>query len=121
MSFDLKKFDPQDADDFIELALEGLSVIASLVGGNIGDKATEALAGIKAIVDAIFSGYNGKVTFEEARNELKKFTESLAANDARADRALAHKFAKNGKTGPKPASEPDTGSAVKADLAKKKD
>lgn len=108
MSLDLKKFDPQDADDFIKLALDGLGAIATLVGGDVGDKASEVIAGVKSIVDAIFKGYDGKVTFEEARNELKKFTDSLAANDARADAALRAKFAEADEPGtPKPEAEPD--------------
>lgn len=94
MSFDLKKFDPQDADDFIRLALDGLGAIATLVGGDIGSEAEEIIVGIKSIVGAIFDGYDGKVTFAEVRNELKKFSETLTENDARANAALARKFAK---------------------------
>jgi hypothetical protein len=93
MTFDLKKFDPQDADDFIQLALDGLGAIATLVGGNVGDQAGEILDGIKSIVEAIFDGYDGKATFAEVRNELKKFIETLDANDVRANAALARKFA----------------------------
>jgi len=93
MPFDLSKFEhPQDADDFVDLALKGLGAIAGLVGGNVGTVASETLAGVKAVVTAIFDGYEGTVTFDEVRAELKKLTDNLAANDASADAALKAKF-----------------------------
>jgi hypothetical protein len=92
MAFTLDKLDPKDAEKFIELALDGLNAIATLVGGTVEDKASEILDGVKAIVSTVFRGHKGDITIEQAQNELKQLKASLVANDARADAALAAKF-----------------------------
>ena len=98
MTFDLEKFNSEDAADFIDVALEGLSAIARLVGGPVGNISEEILATIKSIVAAIFGGYEGTVTFEAVRAELAKFQASLETNDKAADAALDSKFPSNPST-----------------------
>ena len=92
MAYDLTKFDPSDADEFIEIALTGLSAMRSLIGSEIAGPVGAALTIVQTILASIQDAYDGKVTFEQVRTEFAKLTESLDDNDAAADEALRRKF-----------------------------
>jgi hypothetical protein len=93
MAFDLTKFDQaSDADEFIEIALAGLSVISNILGPEIAGPVTGALKAVQTIIKSIQDAYDGKVTFEQVRNEFAELLASLEDNDAAADEALRRKF-----------------------------
>jgi len=96
MGFDLTKFDQaSDADQFIEIALAGLGAISGLLGGNIAGAAAGVIAAVRSVMESIQNAYDGKVPFDQVRDEFTKLLASLEANDAAADDALEHKFADN--------------------------
>jgi hypothetical protein len=88
---------PDDKDEALrlaELGAEVLAVIFSLVGGATAGTAASVLTVVKVVLDKLQEGYEGKLTVEQVRAEMKQLTDSLAANDAAADQALNDKFDK---------------------------
>jgi hypothetical protein len=64
------------------------------VGGATAGTAASVLTVVKVVLDKLQEGYEGKLTVEQVRAEMKQLTDSLAANDAAADQALNDKFDK---------------------------
>jgi hypothetical protein len=88
---------PKDKDEALrlaELGAEVLAVIFSLAGGATAGTAASVLTVVKVILDKLQEGYEGKLTVEQVRVEMKQLTDSLVANDTAADQALNNKFDK---------------------------
>jgi hypothetical protein len=86
---------PEDKDEALrlaELGAEVLEVVFQLVGGATATTAASVLTVVRVILDKLRDGYEGKLTVEQVRAEMKQLTDSLAANDAAADQALKDKF-----------------------------
>jgi hypothetical protein len=91
--FDIGKFDPSDADEFVETALVGLSAISTILGaGTAGSVITGVVAVIQSILQSLQAAYDGKVPFEQVRAEFEKLVASINTNDALIDTALDDKF-----------------------------
>ena len=76
-------------------ALDAIEGIAKQVLGNKAEDAFEALHIIAVIVDALKSGFKGKLTVEEVQAEIKSLRKTILDNDAAADQALHDKFDKD--------------------------
>lgn len=88
---------PEDRDEALrlaELGAEVLAVIFQLVGGASTGTAASVITVVRVILDKLKEGYEGKLTVEQVRAEMKQLTDSLVANDEAADRALDDKFNK---------------------------
>lgn len=86
---------PDDKDEALrlaELSAEVLGAICALVGGATATTAASVITVIRVILDKLQEGYEGKLTVDQVRAEMKKLTDNLAANDAAADQALKDKF-----------------------------
>ncbi len=81
-----------EAFDMAELAVDGLNAIALSVGGATAVTAGGVLTVVRVILATLEEGFEGKITPERVREELKKLTDNLAVNDTAADAALADKF-----------------------------
>ena len=81
-----------DAFDMAELAVDGLNAIALSVGGATAITAGSVLTVVRVILATLEEGFEGKITAERVREELKKLTDNLATNDSAADAALKDKF-----------------------------
>lgn len=89
--FDLPK-DKDDALRLAALAADALTLINNLVGVAKPDTAASILTVVKVILAVLEKGFEGKITTDQVKSELKKLTDSLAANDAAADATLEKKF-----------------------------
>lgn len=92
MANDLKQSTLQRSADIVGLAVAGLDVIAGLTKNTIDDKAVDILSAIRVVIATVIEGSKGTVTVERAHEELRQLQNSIAANDAAADDALAKKF-----------------------------
>jgi hypothetical protein len=96
MKFDLKKLAGK-AKGFVDIAVEGLEIIATATGNAAVDKAADVLMIVKAVLASLENLYEGKVEPNVVRAEFAKLRSSLTANDAAADAALINKFGKKSK------------------------
>lgn len=76
----------------VQVVLDGIALIAKLVGGEIGEKAGDVLTVVKVIVDAIVKVVDGHLDADKVREEFATMAVKLAANDAAVDKALNEKF-----------------------------
>ena len=86
---------PDDKDEALrlaELGAEVLAVVFQLVGGASTGTAASVITVVRVILEKLREGYEGKLTVEQVRAEMKQLTDSLVANDAAADQALKDKF-----------------------------
>ena len=86
---------PEDKDQALELAevaVETLNVIARIVGGAVASTAADAITVVRVILATLQEGFEGKITAEQVRNDLKKFVNNIDTHDAAADKALGDKF-----------------------------
>jgi hypothetical protein len=86
---------PDDKDQALEMAevaVETLNVIAQIIGGAVATTSAGAITVLRVILATVQEGFEGKITAEQVRHELEKFTTSMSTNDTAADKALEDKF-----------------------------
>ncbi len=83
-------------DATVQVVLDGVALIAKVVGGKIGEGATEVVTVVKAIVDAIIASVDGHVDPAKVREEFATLAVKLAKNDAEADASLLTRFPTSG-------------------------
>lgn len=91
---------PEDKDEALRLASLGadaLAVILQLVNGATASTAASVITVIHVILDKLSEGYEGKITVDQVRIEMKQLTDSLVINDSAADLALNNKFGSTNK------------------------
>lgn len=79
-------------DELLDLATEGLAVIAQLTSNVIDDNAVLAIKAIRAVVEAFENHKSGAITYSDALDAYAKLAKSLEANDTAADAKLKDKF-----------------------------
>lgn len=86
---------PDNKDEALEMAgvaVETLNVIAQIVGGAASNTAAGVITVVRVILASLQEGFDGKITADQVRKDLKKFANSIDINDAAADSALDKKF-----------------------------
>lgn len=96
----LSNVDPAKADELVEYALLGLDTVDTLLGGSGPIKEAEGvLNGIRSVIDAVKAAFaSGDITAATVDAERATLDNTdatkLAADDTKADQALADKFPK---------------------------
>lgn len=89
---------PDDREEALRLAELGAEVLAAvfvLVGKASSGTAASVITVIRVLLDKLKEGYEGKLTVDQVRAEMKRLTDSLERNDVEADQALKDKFEPN--------------------------
>jgi transcription termination factor NusB len=92
MDFDLDSL--TDKDGFVNLAMEALSHVFTLVGNSRADNAASILTVLRVLLKHVEEAYKGDLTPEAARKELRKLLDAVAETDAEIDAAIKKKFGK---------------------------
>jgi len=79
-------------DELLDLATEGLSVIAQLTSNVVDDNAVLVIKAVRAVIEAFESHKAGAVSYTDVLDEYAKLAKSLEANDTAADAKLKDKF-----------------------------
>ena len=87
--------DIQKALQYADLAVDGLGYIGSIVGPSgpvIAKTAEEAVAIVKAVIDAIEGFKSGTITADDVKAAILKMQTGIKYDDNKADADLDNKF-----------------------------
>lgn len=84
--------DIKKALDLVAMGWNSLEVIEQLVGPQIHTLGGTALAVIQGVLASLMDAKSGKITAEDAHEQIKKLLASLSTHDAAADQKLRDRF-----------------------------
>lgn len=90
MKFDLD--DIKDKEGFVDVALQALGYVFTLVGNSRSDNAASILTVLRVLLKHVEESYKGDLTPAAAREELQKLMDAIAETDAEIDAAIKKKF-----------------------------
>lgn len=79
-------------DELLDLAVDGLAVIAKLTSNVVDDNAVLVVKAVRAVVEAFENHRSGAISYSDVLDEYAKLAKSLETNDAAADAKLKDKF-----------------------------
>lgn len=84
--------DARKAASLLGLFAEGLDLIDGLTKTKIDDNALDIVKAVRAVLDTLSAGAEGRISVEACELSLDKLRQGLLANDQAADIALRDRF-----------------------------